>query len=382
MSDDDFDLPRGLYERLVTTALRARLDTADPNLVDIRVRPVAAEEAAETLARHVSIVVARALGELPEQDRAERQVAVTNRIVELLADDEEAVALPASELRSVQPRTGDPALDRETVAPIVPLSAADLLVNARGEPALAHALAHEIPSADSVDLLCAFIRWHGLRVLVDPLVGALPRGQAPARHHDGLHGLHRAQGAGLAARPRRPGQGELRHTSPRACTPRRGCSARSPATPPRTSARRTCRSRRCSTAWSGTCGCRRWVRRTCSRSSTPRSTATGPARSTRTTREPPTQMTRFDRAVVRHRRGHAGRAAHLPRGGAVAAPARDPGEAGRRAQAPQPLEEPGGGRHRHRQDHRRGAGLQAPAQRDARSAPTRACCSWRTARRS
>lgn len=167
---DDFDLPRGLYERLVTTALKARLDSADPSLVDIRVRPVAAEDADETLARHVRTIVARALSELPERDRPECQVAVTNRVIELLADAEETVALPASELRSVQPRTGDPALDRETVAPIVPLSAADLLVNARGEPALAHALAHEIPSADSVDLLCAFIRWHGLRVLADALV--------------------------------------------------------------------------------------------------------------------------------------------------------------------------------------------------------------------
>ena len=69
MSDDDFDLPRGLYERLVTTALRTRLDAADPSLVDIHVRPLAVAEAAEALAHHVRTVVARALSELPEQDR-------------------------------------------------------------------------------------------------------------------------------------------------------------------------------------------------------------------------------------------------------------------------------------------------------------------------
>lgn len=55
--------------------------------------------------------------------------------------------------------------DREVVAPLVALSASDLLVNARGEPALAHALAHEIPSADCIDLLCAFVRLYGLRLL-------------------------------------------------------------------------------------------------------------------------------------------------------------------------------------------------------------------------
>ncbi len=42
------------------------------------------------------------------------------------------------------------------------------------EPGLAHALAHEIPSADSIDLLCAFVRWHGLRLLADPLEALCP----------------------------------------------------------------------------------------------------------------------------------------------------------------------------------------------------------------
>lgn len=53
-------------------------------------------------------------------------------------------------------------------------------MNARGEPGLAHALAHEIPSADSIDLVCAFVRWHGLRLLADPLE-ALCRAGRPLR---------------------------------------------------------------------------------------------------------------------------------------------------------------------------------------------------------
>jgi HKD family nuclease len=66
--------------------------------------------------------------------------------------------------------TGDPAHDtREVPRPIIPLSAADLLVNDPRQPNLGHTLAHEIPSADRIDLLCAFVRWHGLRVLMEPL---------------------------------------------------------------------------------------------------------------------------------------------------------------------------------------------------------------------
>ncbi|MGE4056772.1 MAG: DUF3427 domain-containing protein [Vicinamibacterales bacterium] len=176
---DGPSLPPGLYERLVTRAIKSELDrlTAE-GTASIHTAPVDPAEAHATLARHVEAVVARALRSLPADVRKTRQAEIANRIIQLLASDEEmkrsvadadAVVLPPEELHAVRPRTGDPAHDRDLPRPLVPLSAADLLVNARGEPALAHALSHEIPSADSIDLLCAFVRWHGLRVLMEPL---------------------------------------------------------------------------------------------------------------------------------------------------------------------------------------------------------------------
>src|SRR6185312_1873548 len=46
-----------------------------------------------------------------------------------------------------------------------PLSDAALLTNAHGEPSLGAELRAELATADRVDLLCAFVKWHGLRVL-------------------------------------------------------------------------------------------------------------------------------------------------------------------------------------------------------------------------
>ncbi len=172
-------LPPGLYERLVTRAVKSELDRlAAEGTAVAHTAPVDPTEAHATLARHIQVVVARALHGLPEKERRTRQPEIANRIIQLLADGDEtkaavasadAVVLPPEELHAVRPPTGDPAHDRDLPRPLVPLSAADLLVNARGEPALAHALAREIPSADSIDLVCAFVRWHGLRVLMDPL---------------------------------------------------------------------------------------------------------------------------------------------------------------------------------------------------------------------
>ena len=176
MPDQDDDLPFGLYERLVTATLKARLlrfDSASARVVKEELDPA---EAHATLARHIQEVVARALNAFPQEDRATAQSALTNQIISLLAGNpaeaepgDDLVESPPEQLRAIQPITGRPSDDRDIVAPLVPLSASDLLVNARGEPGLAHALAHEVPSADSIDLLCAFVRWHGLRLLEDQL---------------------------------------------------------------------------------------------------------------------------------------------------------------------------------------------------------------------
>ena len=178
MAEQDNDLPFGLYERLITASLKARLLQFDQDRTLIQTDALDPAEAHITLARHIEGIVARALRGLPAEDRAANQAAVTNEIIGLLSShppkgghhiETDAIEIPAEQLRSIQQITGLPGDDRDLVAPLVPLSASDLLVNARGEPSLAHALAHEIPSADSIDLLCAFVRWHGIRVLEDQL---------------------------------------------------------------------------------------------------------------------------------------------------------------------------------------------------------------------
>ncbi len=59
--------------------------------------------------------------------------------------------------------------------PDIPLSQHDLLVNARGEPHLAAELKKEIASADRIDIIVAFVRWYGVRLLIEPLEEALRR---------------------------------------------------------------------------------------------------------------------------------------------------------------------------------------------------------------
>ena len=183
MPDQD-DLPFGLYERLLTAGLKARLLRLEPAVARVVRADLDPAEAHSTLARHIEELVARALNGLAQEDRIARQSHLANQIIGLLATNlegaglgDDLVEIPPAQLHAIQPVTGMPNDNREVVAPLIALSASDLLVNARGEPTLAHALAHEIPSADSIDLLCAFVRWHGVRLLEDELAAHCQAGK-------------------------------------------------------------------------------------------------------------------------------------------------------------------------------------------------------------
>ena len=165
------DLPLGLYERIITARLKARLLELDASQTTITKEPVDAAEAYAVLSRHVQNAVSSALRSLPTEMRLARQAELVNQLLLALQNNDDAVGVPPEMLQSIQERSSILGDDTPVISPLVPLSDSDLLVNARGEPALAHALAHEIPSADSIDLLCAFVRWHGLRVLEEQLRG-------------------------------------------------------------------------------------------------------------------------------------------------------------------------------------------------------------------
>jgi len=64
----------------------------------------------------------------------------------------------------------------EEVPPEVPYSQSDLLVNAEGQPNIGSELKAELATADSVDLICAFVIWSGVRHLREPLAAVRERG--------------------------------------------------------------------------------------------------------------------------------------------------------------------------------------------------------------
>ena len=177
------DLPAGVYEDLVTDELAGHLETLDELL--IQHEPLDPADAHEKLTRHIAMLAGRALRGLRGGDQLSirRQVELTNSIVKAIsalapeaAALEDAVVDPARHLLAIAEPSGVPGPPSFPDRPEVPLSASALLVNGRGQPRIGHEVNRELASADRVDLLCAFIKWQGLRVLEKGLTDLRRRG--------------------------------------------------------------------------------------------------------------------------------------------------------------------------------------------------------------
>ena len=165
----------GLHERLVTSELQRRLADLSADLhpaltqLDESAAPAA-------LAHHLITILTRVLRGKPDQ-----QAAIVNAILDLLAAthpravEGEHVQLPPQELTSVV-RHQPPAKPKTPIRPRTRLSESALLTNASSDESVGTAIISELASADRVDLLCAFIKWYGVRVLYEHLKAFRDRG--------------------------------------------------------------------------------------------------------------------------------------------------------------------------------------------------------------
>jgi superfamily II DNA or RNA helicase/HKD family nuclease len=164
----------GPRDHLVTRALERDLGALAPEVRDEK--PLDPVEAPERLARHAMDELRRELSSHEAADvQAQRVNEVLRRVAgEMVLDAE--VALPARLLQGIKARS--PVGDVVALPPLpaTPFSQSDLLVNAEGQPNVGSELRAELATAGSVDLICAFVIWSGVRHLRDALAEVQARG--------------------------------------------------------------------------------------------------------------------------------------------------------------------------------------------------------------
>ena len=157
----------------MTEAMRARLAHVDEELVQRHsLRPA---DSADRIAQHLARQIERALSGVRDADRVAVGVEVARRLLALLGEQlpksdaaAEAPLTPGELLHGIGERLPDGSVSVAS-RPLIPLVDTTLLTNARGEPGVGHQIRTEITSADSIDLVMAFIRKSGLF----PILGAL-----------------------------------------------------------------------------------------------------------------------------------------------------------------------------------------------------------------
>jgi superfamily II DNA or RNA helicase/HKD family nuclease len=163
----------GPRDHLITRSLEREIEQLGADFRDERALDAA--EAPERLARHAMDQIRR---DLDEDEPADTQAERVNALLGQLANpaDSEHIALPARVLHGVKARSplGDPV--ELPPLPATPFSQSDLLVNAEGQPNVGSELRAELATADSVDLICAFVIWSGVRHVREPLADVIARG--------------------------------------------------------------------------------------------------------------------------------------------------------------------------------------------------------------
>lgn len=169
----------GLYEQVINQQLNAEL-SAIPE-VQKSTAPIDRAEASKVLSQYLAEVVQRGMDNVADNGGdINAQVALANRIVQTiqqqtkeadfasLSVDERAEQLFAL-LRDQDPRLalGKSASDIER--PETSIAQSSLFTGAIHEPQMFSELKKEIRSADSIDMLVSFIKWSGLRLIMDEL---------------------------------------------------------------------------------------------------------------------------------------------------------------------------------------------------------------------
>jgi len=166
----------GLYEALLTARVQQLLDQLPEDQLMADVANLVNAEASDRVSRHISRLLAQAIEAIPESHRAQSAVQLAADVLGHLQtlvgssfDLRSEVPLdPGQVLQAILRRRPDGTADI-LERPLTPLLDTTVLTNAPGEPAVAHEVRAEVPSADRVDVLMAFIRWSGVRALVEAL---------------------------------------------------------------------------------------------------------------------------------------------------------------------------------------------------------------------
>lgn len=169
-------LHEGLYEQVLNKKLEDELSQPDK---DVRTKAIDSAEASKILSKYVQEVVQKELDKIEGKNSISDKVNFVNDIIKEIArktKNQEISSMVISEsnrellafldgknsIYCVNPK-------KEIIRPETSLAESSLFTGALREPQMFTELKKEICSCDRIDMLVSFIKWSGLRLIMDEL---------------------------------------------------------------------------------------------------------------------------------------------------------------------------------------------------------------------
>ena len=167
----------GLYEQIINKGLETELSTTDKLSTTV---PIDSAEASKVLAKYIAEVVEKGLDNVADNGGdVSSQVALANRIISTIIHetkenelDEMTVAERAEQLLALfDKKNSILSLDEKAaiIRPETSIAQSSLFTGAIHEPQMFTELKKEIISCNRIDMLVSFIKWSGLRLIMDEL---------------------------------------------------------------------------------------------------------------------------------------------------------------------------------------------------------------------
>lgn len=175
----------GLYEQVINQEIKTEL--AETSVDQKLSQKIDAAEASGILTGYISEVIKKRLDMISDGEDVSAQIELINKIVNVLSGENEediselAVAEEAEQLIALL-SSEDPMVKlgkkkaKDIVRPETSVAQSSLFTGAVHEPKMYSELQKEIVTADRIDMLVSFIRWSGLRLIINELREFTERG--------------------------------------------------------------------------------------------------------------------------------------------------------------------------------------------------------------
>ena len=171
-------LKQGLYEQILYQMLSEQLQNLQDHVVDTE--SIDQAEASEVISRYLAEVIKHAMDVLKDQGAdLQQQIRLGNQIVSLLQNEVDDGALDGRHidkravqlLALVEKKNTVYSVDQnlKILRPETSIAMSSLFTGAVREPSLDTEFRKEIASCDRIDMLVSFIKWSGLRLIMDEL---------------------------------------------------------------------------------------------------------------------------------------------------------------------------------------------------------------------